>query len=67
MESPVLYVDTVNRSVAVFLDGERLYTDCPEQSGRVGELTLPMLGWDRLEPLEISLPSDYLGLSLIHI
>ena len=64
VESPVLYVDTVNRSVAVFLDGERLYTDCPEQSGRVGELTLPMLGWDRLEPLEISLPSDYLGKTL---
>lgn len=64
VESPVLYVDTVNRNVAVFLDGERLYTDCPEQSGRVGELTLPMLGWDRLEPLEISLPSDYLGKTL---
>ena len=64
MESPVLYLDTVNRSVAVFLDGERLYTDCPEQSGGVGELTLPMLGWDRLEPVEITLPPDYLGKTL---
>ena len=64
VESPVLYLDTVNRSVAVFLDGERLYTDCPEQSGGVGELTLPMLGWDRLEPVEITLPPDYLGKTL---
>jgi hypothetical protein len=61
VESPVLYLDTVNRGVAVFLDGERLYTDCPEQSGGVGELTLPMLGWDRLEPVKVSLPQDYQG------
>ena len=64
VESPVLYLGTVNRSVAVFLDGERLYTDCPEQPGGVGELTLPMLGWDRTEPIELSLPSDYLGKTL---
>lgn len=64
VESPVLYLDTVNRSVAVFLDGERLYTDCPEQSGGVGELMLPMLGWDRTEPVEIPLPPDYLGKTL---
>ena len=64
VESPVLYLNTANRSVAVFLDGERLYTDCPEQPGGVGELTLPMLGWDRTEPVEISLPPDYLGKTL---
>ena len=64
VESPVLYLDTVNRGVAVFLDGERLYTDCPEQSGGVGELTLPMLGWDRLEPVKVSLPQDYQGKTL---
>ena len=64
VDSPVLSLDTVNRSVAVFLDGERLYTDCPEQSGGVGELTLPMLGWDRMKPVEISLPPDYLGRTL---
>lgn len=64
VESPVLYLGTVNRSVAVFLDGERLYTDCPEQSGGVGELTLPMLGWDRTEPMKLSLPPDYPGKTL---
>lgn len=64
VDSPVLYLDTVNRSVAVFLDGERLYTDCPEQPGGIGELTLPMLGWDRTEPVEVALPSDYLGKTL---
>ena len=64
VESPVLYLDTVNRSVAVFLDGDRLYTDCPEQSGGVGALMLPMLGWDRTEPVEIPLSPDYLGRTL---
>lgn len=64
VEGPILYLDTSNRSVVVFLDGERLYTDCPEQSGGVGELTLPMLGWDRAEPVEVSLPMNYLGKTL---
>ena len=64
VESPLLYLDTVNRSVAVFLDGELLYTDCPELSGGVGELTLPMLGWDRTEPVKVSLPPDYWGKTL---
>lgn len=64
VDSPVLSLDTVNRSVAVFLDGERLYTDCPEQPGGIGELTLPMMGWDRIEPVEIALPPDYLGKTL---
>ena len=50
--------------MAVFLDGERLYTDCPELSGGVGELTLPMLGWDRTEPVKVSLPPDYWGKTL---
>ena len=27
-------------------------------------VTLPMLGWDRLEPVEITLPPDYLGKTL---
>lgn len=64
VESPVLYLNTANRSVAVFLDGERLYTDCPELPGGVGELTLPMLGWDRTEPVAVSLPMDYAGKTL---
>ena len=64
VESPVLYLDTANRSVAVFLDGERLYTDCPELPGGIGELTLPMLGWDRTEPVAVSLPMDHVGETL---
>lgn len=64
MDSPVLHLRTFNRSVAVFLDGKQLYTDCPEQSSGVGELALPMLGWDRTEPVVISLPPDYLGKTL---
>lgn len=64
VDSPVLSLDTVNRSVAVFLDGTRLYTDCPEQAGGIGELTLPMLGWDRAEPVKVTLPPDYLGKTL---
>ena len=64
VDSPVLHLRTFNRSVAVFLDGKQLYTDCPEQSSGVGELALPMLGWDRTEPVVISLPPDYLGKTL---
>ena len=64
VENPVLTLDTVNRSVAVFLDGAPLYTDCPEQTGGIGSLALPMLGWDRLEPVEVSLPPDYGGKTL---
>lgn len=29
LSSPTLRLDTANRSVAVFLDGELVYTDCP--------------------------------------
>ena len=58
VENPVLTLDTVNRSVAVFLDGEPLYTDCPEQTGGIGALALPMLGWDRPEPVEVALPEQ---------
>lgn len=64
VSASVLTLDTVNRAVAVFLDGERIYTDCPELTGGIGALTLPMLGWDRPEPVEISLPPDYLGRTL---
>ena len=64
MDSPTLRLDTANRSVAVFLDGELLYTDCPEQDNRIGYLRLPMLGWDRTEPIVLSLPPDYVGKTL---
>lgn len=59
LSSPTLRLDTANRSVAVFLDGELLYTDCPKQDNRIGYLSLPMLDWDRTEPVVLSLPVDY--------
>ena len=64
LDSPTLRLGTANRSVAVFLDGELLYTDCPEQDNRIGYLRLPMLGWDRTEPIVLSLPLDYVGKTL---
>ena len=64
LDSPTLRLDTANQSIAVFLDGELLYTDCPELDNRIGYLTLPTLGWDRTEPMAISLPLNYQGKTL---
>lgn len=63
VNSPTLRLYTANRAVAVFLESEVIYTDCPEQDNRIGYLTLPTLGWNR-ETLIITLPSDYLGKTL---
>ena len=64
VDSPTLRLDTANRAVTVFLDGAVLYTDCPELDNRIGYLTLPMLDWDRIEYIVISLPPDYHGKTL---
>lgn len=64
LDSPALRLDTANQSIAVFLDGELLYTDCPELDNRVGYLTLPMLDWDRIETIVLSLPPDFHGKTL---
>ena len=64
LSSPTLRLDASNRGMAVFLDGELLYTDCPELDNRIGYLTLPMLDWDRIEYIVISLPPDYHGKTL---
>ena len=64
LDSPTLRLAAANRNVAVFLDGELLYTDCPELDNRIGYLTLPMLEWDRTEPVVITLPADYAGKTL---
>ena len=64
LDSPTLRLDAANRNMAVFLDGELLYTDCPELDNRIGYLTLPMLDWDRLESIVLSLPLDYHGKTL---
>lgn len=63
-ESPVLKIEAVNRTVSVFLDDTLIYTDCPELNNQIGSLTLPMLEYDRMEPITISLPPDYLGKTL---
>ena len=60
-DSPMLKIGVVNRTISVFLDGEMIYTDCPELDNRIGYLTLPMLEYDRAEPGTVSLPPDYRG------
>ena len=64
LSSPTLRLAVANRNVAVFLDGELLYTDCPELDNRIGYLTLPMLERDRTEPVVVTLPPDYAGKTL---
>ncbi len=64
LDSPTLRLDVSNYSMAVFLDGELLYTDCPELDNRIGYLALPMLDWDRIETIVLSLPPDYQGKTL---
>lgn len=64
LDSPTLRLDAVNQNIAVFLDGEPFYTDCPELDNRIGYLDLPMLGYDRTESIVLSLPPDYQGKNL---
>lgn len=64
LDSPTLRIDVVNRTVSVFLDDNLIYTDCPELDNRIGWLQLPMLEYDQMEPVVISLPADYLGHTL---
>lgn len=61
LDSPTLRIDAVNRSVAIFLNGDLLYTDFPTLNNQIGYLELPMQEWDRLEPIQISLPPSYQG------
>ena len=63
-DSPMLKIDAANRTVSVFLDGKIIYTDCPELDNRIGYLALPMLEYDRSEPVTVSLPPDYHGKTL---
>lgn len=64
LESPMLRIDVVNRSVSVFLDDALIYSDWPELDNRIGYLELPMQEWDRLDPVLVSLPTDYYGKTL---
>ena len=61
VDSPTLRLDATISSVAVFLDGALIYTDCPELNNRIGDLRLPMLEWYREEPLLVTLPQNYQG------
>ena len=64
VDSPTLRLDASISSVAVFLDGAVLYTDCPELESRIGALRLPMLDWVREEPVLVTLPHNYQGKTL---
>lgn len=64
VDSPTLRLDLGGYAAAVFLDGTLLYTDCPELTGGIGELRLPMLEWWRDEPLVVALPENYTGKTL---
>lgn len=64
LDSPTLQIGAVNRTVSIFLDDTMIYTDCPELDNRIGYLNLPMLEYDRAEPVTVSLPPDYLGKTL---
>ena len=64
LDSPILRLETADRTFAVFLDGALLYTDCPELDNRIGCLRLPTLEFYRAEPLLVTLPLDYEGKTL---
>ena len=61
LDVPTLRLGRANRTFAVFLDGDLLYTDCPELTGGIGDLRLPPLEWYQEEPLLVTLPRDYAG------
>ena len=61
VDSPTLRLEATISSVAVFLDGALLYTDCPELNNHIGDLRLPMLEWYREEPVLVTLPQNYQG------
>lgn len=64
LDCPTLRLTAGRTSVAVFLDGAVIYTDCPELDNRVGRLRLPMLEGDRAESVMVTLPGNYLGKTL---
>lgn len=64
LDAATLQLGTADRSFAVFLDDELIYTDCPEADNRIGYLTLPQHGWDRMKDVTVSLPDGYVGKTL---
>lgn len=61
LDSPTLQISTAEWNFVVFLDGEVIYSDFPEQKAAIGQLHLPMNEWVREEPITITLPADYHG------
>ena len=61
LDDPTLQLGTVDRNFSIFLDGELIYTDCPEEDNRIGYLHLPMNSYQRTENLIVTLPSNYQG------
>ncbi|MDE7245498.1 MAG: ATP-binding protein [Oscillospiraceae bacterium] len=64
VDSPILRLEPAERNFAVFLDGDLLYTDCPELDNRIGYLRLPVSEWFREEPVLVTLPRNYAGKTL---
>ena len=66
MDDPTLQLDGEYSefTFAVFLDGELIYTDCPELDNRIGYLKLPMSVELREEPIKLSMPRNYAGKTL---
>lgn len=61
LDAPTLRLGAADRGVAVFLDGELLYTDDFAAGSRIGAMALPMLDTARQEPVVVTLPRDYKG------
>lgn len=64
LDSPILRINAQCNNIAVFLDDELLYTDCPELDNEIGRLTLPMTAESRQNPVLIEFPPDYQGKTL---
>ena len=64
LDSPMIQIGAVDRTISIFLGEDMIYTDCPELDNRIGYLELPMLEYDRTEAITVSLPLDYLGQTL---
>ena len=62
--NPILQIDAYGENVAVFLDGMLIYTDCPEQDKRIGQLTLPAREQLRPTALIVNLPGNCAGREL---
>ena len=64
VDAPTLQLNPYSLAVAVFLDGELLYSDGQQQGAAIGDIELTELGWTRSAPVLVSLPEDYLGREL---